>query len=218
MIEHLRATLYPLGFVATFLFAARVIVQWLESEKKGKSHASRFFWLLSIAANVIMTTHGLIQLQYPVCIMQAANGVIAWRNLDLMQPKHYPLRIFLLSLIGILALISMLFVLQGVYLESFVWMRKPTLPWNQQAQISVPFAWHLIGCIGMTLFASRFWIQWWCAEHRKISYLGSAFWWISLLGATFSMIYFLKLRDPVHVVSYSFGLIPYVRNLLLLRQ
>ncbi|WP_420835497.1 lipid-A-disaccharide synthase N-terminal domain-containing protein [Parachlamydia acanthamoebae] len=29
------------------------------------------------------------------------------------------------------------------------------------------FFWHCLGTIGLALFASRFWIQWWCAEKQQ---------------------------------------------------
>jgi lipid-A-disaccharide synthase len=70
--------------------------------------------------------------------------------------------------------------------------------------------------MGLALFSTRFWIQWWCAEQEKKSYLSGSFWWISLIGESLCLIYFLKIHDPVNSIGPAFGLIPYIRNLMLI--
>lgn len=216
--EQIRSLLYPLGFLASFLFAARVFVQWITSEKKKQSHVSHTFWVISLSANLIMTLHSFIQLQYPICIIQALNAVIAWRNLALMrrslQTWKAPALWMGLTTIGL----TFLFWLQGTLIENTSWMRPPKLPWSQEQAHSILWTWHLIGIAGICLFASRFWIQWWVAERHRISALSRSFWWVSLVGSVLSLAYFFRLHDIVNIVSYGTGLIPYLRNLVLIRR
>lgn len=213
-MEELRSALYFLGFLANFLFAARFLLQWIQSEKKGTSVVPRLFWQLSLGANVLMCVHGYIQLQYPICLIQALNAIISWRNLNLMGKKSYSLKtpLFLMAFAG--AAVSLLFWLQ----TDREWMRPPTLPWNGLQGPKASLLWHILGFSGMLLFASRYWIQWGLAEKHKKSFLGKSFWWVSCIGASFSLVYSIRLIDPVNILGFSVGLIPYVRNLMLLKK
>ena len=84
-----RALLYPLGFLASLLFTTRFMVQWIQSERSRRSHVTPLFWQLSLVANVLLVIHSIIQVQYHVALVQGFNGVISWRNLNLMgTPKR----------------------------------------------------------------------------------------------------------------------------------
>jgi lipid-A-disaccharide synthase len=48
--------------------------------------------------------------------------------------------------------------------------------------------------------------------------LGAQFWWLSLVGDLMTLAYFTQIYDPVNIVGPALGLIPYIRNLMLLRQ
>lgn len=80
---------------------------------------------------------------------------------------------------------------------------------------NVSILWHLFGGAGCILFASRFWIQWLEAEKSKESKVGKKFWIISIIGSLVALIYFLQVKDWISSINYSFGLIPYIRNLVL---
>lgn len=212
--DSLRPFLYPLGIAAHLLFGLRFFFQWIQSEKKGASVVPKNFWRFSLIGNLLMSLHGYLQLQLPVCLIQALNAMIAWRNLNLMQTHTLRKRTFLTGLALLLFLLSYLFTLQG----NFHWMRSPSLPWSSESTLHLPWIWHLFGFAGMVLFASRFWIQWWLAEKKQRSYLGKSFWWISCVGGFCSLLYFIQLKDAVNILGYSIGLIPYIRNLMLMQK
>lgn len=220
MIENWREWLYPLGFLASIAFSSRMLLQWFSSEVKGQSIVMPAFWKLSLCGNILLAVHSLIQIQYHVCLVQVCNAVISWRNLNLMRPIEE--RVTLSNTIKILiagaVAATALFWLNG-YLFSdgnFTWFRVPSTPWQDNAQLNIPFFWHLIGFVGMALFSSRFWIQWWYAEQQKKSTLGRSFWWMSLIGESLCLTYFLKIQDPVNSIGMAFSLIPYIRNLMLI--
>ena len=213
-MDSLRSLLYPLGFVANLLFGGRFLVQWIQSEKQGESIVSRAFWRLSFLANLSMCIHAYIQLQFPVCLIQALNATIAWRNLNLMGKKPFRLKTTLLVMGTSAVCVSLLFFMQG----SHEWMRSPTLPWTGTHASQASLAWHLTGFFGIILFATRYWVQWWLAEKHQTSFLGKSFWWISCIGALFSLAYAIRLIDPVNILGFSLGLIPYVRNLMLIHK
>lgn len=220
IIDSWREVLYPLGFLSSLAFGARVLLQWIQSEIKKESVVTKGFWQLSMTGNLLLMVHALIQLQFHVCIVQACNAIISWRNIDLMNSRHARLKTVILFLAAAVSLTTGAFILQGhLFFDGAIsWFRIPLTPWSQNANLQIAPFWHLVGFAGIVLFASRFWIQWWGAERHKKSQLGSAFWWISLVGDLLCLFYFAQIQDPVNLIGPALGLIPYVRNLVLIHQ
>jgi len=220
MSESLRELLYPLGFLSSLAFGGRFLLQWLTSEIERKSTVTKVFWQLSLFGNILLLVHSLIQSQFHVSLIQGCNAIISWRNINLMDVKGRQVSfnsvIYLLA--GTAACITLFFLIQGYFLgQSFNhWFRLPV--WDGEAPAEVGFIWHLVGIVGLILFSSRFWVQWWLAEKAKTSYLGEAFWWLSLIGGGLSLLYFIRIDDPVNIIGPAFGLVPYLRNLMLLKK
>ena len=219
--DYWRETLYFLGFISSLAFGSRFLLQWLTSELKKRSVVLPAFWVLSLIGNIFLFVHSFIQLQFHVFLVQACNGVISWRNLNLMQPpqRHFSLRATLGILIAVISLASLLFFFQSFFVPegTEVLFRIPITPWHRHSE-EIPAYWHMLGFTGLLLFNSRFWVQWWSSEKRDSSYLGASFWWLSLIGDTFCLIYFIRLGDVVNLAGPLFGLIPYIRNLMLIKK
>ncbi len=221
MIEDWRTFLYPLGYLSAFAFGARFIIQWLQSEKAHKSLVPRSFWILSLLGNLLLMLHSFIQIQYPICVVQGTNAVISWRNLDLIQTRRpsVAFKTVCCLLMGSILLISSAFVIQDwLLLRDGNWFRLPTAPWQNSSATSISFFWHVLGTLAYLLFSSRFWIQWWLAEKAHASQLPLSFWWLSLIGALLSIAYFLRIADSVNLLGPLVGIVPYIRNLMLIQR
>ncbi|HVT55412.1 MAG TPA: lipid-A-disaccharide synthase N-terminal domain-containing protein [Xanthobacteraceae bacterium] len=73
-----------LGFVAQLMFTGRFLVQWIASEREGKSVIPIAFWLFSIAGGVLLFAYALYR-RDPVFILGQAFGVFVYaRNLYLV--------------------------------------------------------------------------------------------------------------------------------------
>lgn len=73
-----------LGFIGQGLFGARFLVQWLSSERKGRSVVPTVFWYFSIAGSAVLLTYA-IHKSDPVFIAgEALSLVIFSRNLQLV--------------------------------------------------------------------------------------------------------------------------------------
>ena len=73
-----------LGFFGQLLFTARFLVQWLASERAGRSVVPMAFWILSITGGTMTLIYG-IQRREPVIIMgQALSIFIYVRNVMLI--------------------------------------------------------------------------------------------------------------------------------------
>ena len=220
MLEEWRVFLYyPLGVLPSLFFFLRLIVQWWQSEKNQQSYVSPLFWRLSAVGSVFLVCHYFVQVQYPFAILQIINAVISWRNLNLIFRKPpYPTYVVVGILFLSITIVSLCFVAQSYWvIGEFDWIRSPTKFFNGQRQHHA-LSWHCIGTFGVALFASRFWIQWWQAEQNKRSELSKTFWWLSILGAGVSILYFVRVQDTISVLMYGTGIIPYFRNLLLIRR
>lgn len=222
MIEHWREFLYPIGFLSSLAFGGRFLLQWLTSEMKKESVVPRAFWQLSLIGNIFLLLHSIIQAQFHVALVQSCNGIISWRNLNLMQPaqSQTSFKKVCLLLAASIGMTTLIFAFQGYFLSTVQseWFRIPIWQWQRNDIESVPLVWHVVGFVGLVLFNSRFWIQWWNAEKTKSSHLGASFWWMSLIGDLVCLIYFSRITDAVNVVGPAIGLVPYVRNLMLLRK
>lgn len=75
------------GLLAQALFGARFVVQWLHSERLGKSRFPRLFWQISVAAGVLILGYA-IHRRDPVFICgEATTLAIFCRNLQLASRK-----------------------------------------------------------------------------------------------------------------------------------
>jgi lipid-A-disaccharide synthase-like uncharacterized protein len=73
-----------LGFVAQGLFSGRFLVQWIASERAGKSIVPVMFWHLSIFGSALLLAYAIYR-KDPVFILGQAVGLIVYfRNLILI--------------------------------------------------------------------------------------------------------------------------------------
>lgn len=215
-MDEVRELLYYFGFLAPIAFSLRFLIQWIFSEIKKESVVPASFWWLSIVGNFSLMTHSAIQLQYPICVIQAINAVISVRNLNLLQKSSLHWRFF--PTVLLMACLAFILPTIGFYLWSAdEWLRIPTHFFSSKP-LSISLFWHFFGILGVFLYASRFWLQWLEAEIAQKSTLEESFWWLSIIGALFSFIYFLKIQDLVNLIGPLFGIIPYFRNLMLLKK
>ncbi|NBC10815.1 MAG: hypothetical protein GVY24_03650 [Planctomycetes bacterium] len=76
--------------------------------------------------------------------------------------------------------------------------------------------WVAVGLSGQVLFTGRMVVQWVVSERFKQSVVPTAFWWMSLCGASMLVIYFVWRKDIVGVLGQCTGWTIYVRNLWLI--
>ena len=81
-----------------------------------------------------------------------------------------------------------------------------------------PTPWLIVGFTGQALFFSRFLIQWIQSEREGRSTIPRAFWYLSLAGGLFLLVYAIYRQDPVFIIGQSIGAFVYIRNLMLLRR
>jgi lipid-A-disaccharide synthase-like uncharacterized protein len=82
-----------LGFLAQALFTMRFVVQWIASERAGRSVVPLAFWLFSIGGGILLLVYALYR-KDPVFIAGQAFGVFVYvRNLYfVMREKKSAMR------------------------------------------------------------------------------------------------------------------------------
>lgn len=217
--ENWRHLLYfPLGVLPSLFFSLRFFIQWWKSEKKKLSFVDSLFWKLSLTGNCLLATHYFIQFQYVFLLIQTLNALISWRNLNLLEDspeRKLSLKTCLFLTVFTLISVSLMFFLQAYF--SYNGSTTKELFFGKFNVNHIGVGWHAFGIFGGFLFAARFWVQWWKAEKRGKSELTNSFWILSIVGSLVALIYFIQIRDFISIFNYSFSLVPYIRNLILLR-
>ena len=72
------------GVIAQFLFGARFIVQWIASERAGRSVVPLTFWFFSMGGGVLTLIYGLARHDAVIILGQSLSIFIYLRNLVLI--------------------------------------------------------------------------------------------------------------------------------------
>lgn len=78
--------------------------------------------------------------------------------------------------------------------------------------------WVGLGLLGQVLFTARMVVQWLVSEKSKRSVVPPVFWYLSLIGASMLLAYFIWRKDIVGILGQATGWAIYARNVLLIRK
>ena len=72
------------GLVAQLFFTARFLVQWIASERAGKSVVPMAFWFFSVAGGTMTLIYGLVKREPIIIFGQLLSNIIYVRNIMLI--------------------------------------------------------------------------------------------------------------------------------------
>jgi lipid-A-disaccharide synthase-like uncharacterized protein len=206
--------IYSLGLTAQLLFSARILIQWVKSEKAGQVLSPDSFWITSLIASLLLMIYGVLRNDLVIIGGQIISYYIYLRNLyfkDLWQQ----LPAFLQWLILAFPLVALLLLAFGNQMGLASQYSLAYLLDHHRISGTL-LAW---GGLGQVIFTFRFVYQWYYSERRQESVIPLGFWLISLVGSGMIVSYALLRLDPVLFIGQIFGLVAYSRNLVLgLRQ
>ncbi|WP_347158123.1 lipid-A-disaccharide synthase N-terminal domain-containing protein [Pontibacter chitinilyticus] len=196
--------IYGVGLLAQLLFSARILLQWISSERAGKVLSPASFWTTSLVASILLMVYGALRNDLVIIGGQAISYFIYIRNIKLKNvwdDLPAPIR-------------------WGALL--FPFMAAAWLLWSDQYSFSyilehnkisgVLIAW---GGLGQVVFTLRFVYQWWYSERLKESVIPNGFWIISLVGSLMIISYAIFRLDPVLFLGQIFGVVAYSRNFII---
>ena len=200
---------YALGFTAQGLFSARVLVQWLLSEKRRKVVSPSLFWILSLVASVIYVTYGWLRQDFAIMLGQVIGYYVyiwnlwaknVWQKLGRAGSRIAVAAFILLPVVALTAVLCT----QGSAVTDSLFKNE-----------GLPLWLLIFGTTGTLIFSLRFLYQFIYSSRRGESILPKGFWIISLTGSLIVVTYGIIRRDPVLILGQGLGLISYTRNLMI---
>lgn len=199
-----QTLIYCIGFLAQGFFSARILVQWILSERARKVLSPTVFWVLSLAGSYLLCIYGFLRQDFAIVLGQFISFYVYIFNLKLKgvwTQLNVAFR-WLLLLTPIAAIIYGAFHAQS-FVEHFFH--------NE----SIPLWLLIFGSAGQVIFTLRFIYQWYWSKKAGESELPAGFWWLSLIGSLTIVSYAIVRLDPVLILGQSFGFISYIRNLMI---
>jgi lipid-A-disaccharide synthase-like uncharacterized protein len=85
LIENLRNPWVIVGFLGQAVFSARFMVQWVQSERAGKSIMPLAFWWLSLVGSALLLIYSVHKRDLVFILGQSAGFIVYTRNLALLR-------------------------------------------------------------------------------------------------------------------------------------
>ena len=184
-----------IGLVGQSFFGLRLILQWVSSERAGRTVVPRWYWRIGLVGGLFVLVYASA-VNNAIFSLSVIPGIfISGRNLRIrsIRTKH-----------TLIAWMVPFILLAVVAVAS-------------QPKVGEPL-WAAVGFVGSALWAARSFVQWWVSERAGESKLPPSFWWLSLSGSLMLLFYALSQKDIVMTLGYSMGCVPYLRNLILLAR
>jgi len=197
--------IYGLGFVAQLFFSARMLLQWIMSERAKKVVSPVLYWQLSLIASFLYITYGWLRVDFAIILGQLFSYYIYIWNLNIQnrwKGINMAIRFFLFLTPPIV--ITFLSVTQFAAIER-LWL-------------DISFGLLLFGSVGQIVMAFRFVYQWLYSRRFNQSILPNGFWILGIIGSISILIYGIIRKDPVLILGQGAGFITYSRNLYLGRK
>lgn len=195
---------FCIGLLSQTLFSARLIVQWIASERARRIESPRIFWQLSLLASLLFCLYGWMRNDFAILLGQLVTYYIYIWNLRMKGAWHHihPIMRCLIAGLPCVACGWFLFHWQTAFAHLF-------------KQENLPTVLILFGTCSQLLFTLRFVYQWWYSSRHEASLLPVTFWCISLTGSLLIVIYAILRRDPVLILGQSCGFVVYARNIMI---
>lgn len=193
-----------IGFLAQGFFSARILVQWIMSERAKRVLSPSLFWIFSLMGAYLLCLYGWLRDDFSIVFGQFISYYIYLWNLKLkgIWGKLPQWVKALLAATPIVA-IAMVATHASDFAARFLHNDR------------VPLWLLLFGSAGQFVFTMRFVYQWYYCHRIGVSKLPTFFWVLSLAGSLSIVSYGIIRRDIVLIVGQSFGLVAYIRNIVL---
>lgn len=198
---------YIIGLIAQVFFSARMLVQWILSEKQKRVVSPVLYWLFSLIGAYLLCVYGWLRNDFSIILGQFISFYIYIWNLNDKGMWHR-IPTLLRVVLGLTPIVAALFVLNdfSAFVDSF--FKDEDIP-----------AWLItFGSVGQVIFTLRFVYQWYYSRKVGESVLPVGFWIQSLIGSLMILTYAIIRLDPILILSQSTGFIVYTRNIMLGRK
>lgn len=195
---------FGIGLLAQLLFSARLLVQWIASERAHKVLSPTLFWQLSMVASFMLCLYGWLRHDFAIILGQLISYYIYIWNLSAKGawgklPKTARAVFFCVPIAAVIYFVS-------GWTDTFDKLFQ---------QEDIPLWLIVFGVAGQFTFTLRFIYQWWYSRRVGESVLPVTFWIISVTGSAMIISYAIIRHDPVLILGQATGMIVYVRNIMI---
>lgn len=199
--------IYVIGFLAQVFFSARILLQWILSERAKRVVSPSIFWILSLAGSYLLFIYGWMRDDFAIVLGQVIAYYIYIWNLSAKGVwGRIPRAVRALLLVTPVIAIGFAVTHADAFIHDFFRNEK------------VPLWLLLFGSAGQVIFTLRFVYQYFYSRRMGESVLPVGFWIISLTGSAAIVSYGIVRHDPVLILGQSVGFIAYTRNILIYRK
>ncbi len=199
--------IYAIGFTAQLLFSARLLYQWIVSERAKKVLSPPAFWILSILGSFLLFIYGVLRDDFAIILGQYISYYIYLWNLN-MQGFWEKTSVVLKVVLLLTPIAVTVIMLRDLSAFNSVFFQNKNIP-----------LWLLVfGSVGQIIFSLRFIYQFIYSSSHNESTLPAGFWIISLIGSFTIIVYAVFRLDPVLLFGQSFGFVAYIRNIVIGNQ
>ncbi len=215
-VRDISALWHTIGIVGGVIFYGRFYVQWIASERAGRSVMPLLFWYMSSVGSVLLVGYS-VATQSPLgalgqnfnLVVYGRNLIHIWREKGTLTRRRRHLVHGTILLVGIPA----------IYLLGRVWLSEYQHTQAQPPEVARRvWFWLAIGAVGQALFAARFLLQWAATEMKRRSVVPPAFWYLSLLASALQAATFFQRREWVFAIGMAATIVIYLRNIWLVRK
>lgn len=197
---------FAIGFIAQAFFSARILIQWILSERAKQVVSPAAYWVCSLAGSYLLFVYGWLRDDFAIILGQMVSYYIYLWNLN---AKGIWSRIS--PVLRVVLMFTPLLAVAGIARNASHFF--DTFMLNDE----IPTGLLLFGSAGQLVFSLRFVYQYYSARRHE-SVLPAGFWALSLLGSSMIVIYGALRLDPVLILGQSVGFVAYTRNLLIGRK
>ena len=196
--------IYAIGFLAQLFFSARIVIQWVLSERAHRIVSPSAYWICSLAGSWLLFLYGWLREDFAIILGQLISYYVYLWNLNIkgIYGKIPRLARFVLVATPVAALAAI-----AGHADAFV----DSFLRNEQ----VPLALLVFGSLGQAVFSLRIVYQWIYSARHGESSLPIGFWVMSLAGSAMIVCYGVARLDPVLILGQSVGFGAYARNLFI---
>ncbi len=203
-----------IGGVAAVIFYGRFYLQWIASERAGRSVMPVAFWYMSSVGSLMLLGYGAATGSANGTLSHSFNIVVYTRNLIHIWREQGTLTPARASAVKALVVVV---ALVATSVLAYTWWHKflETQGFSQEEARKTWF-WIAVGAAAQGMFACRFIVQWIASEAQQKSVIPVAFWYLSLAAGTLLFLAHLNQAEWVYAAGVASTVLIYARNLWLI--
>ncbi|MDD3494358.1 MAG: lipid-A-disaccharide synthase N-terminal domain-containing protein [Dysgonamonadaceae bacterium] len=203
-MQETQIWVFGIGLLAQLFFSARVLYQWIVTEKAKKVLSPPAFWILSILGSFLLFVYGTLRNDFAIILGQFLSYYVYLWNLNLQGIWKRIIGVVKVVLL-LTPFVAIAYLLRDLSAFDLTFFHNKDIP-----------LWLLIfGSSGQIIFSLRFIYQWVYSLYHRESVLPLGFWVLSLIGSSIIIIYAIFRLDPILLLGQSFGFVAYIRNIMI---